>query len=57
MITFRMTFIAKLRTLRPSRPFGVAQDMLCGTYSEIWLRRQPRWVLRGERNPRFPWRL
>jgi len=34
----RMTFIAKLRTLRPSRPFGVAQDMLCGRYSEIWLR-------------------
>jgi hypothetical protein len=24
--------------LRPSRPFGVAQDMLCGRYSEIWLR-------------------
>ena len=25
--------------LRPWRPFDVAQDMLCGRYSESWLRR------------------
>jgi len=24
--------------LRPLRPFDFAQDMLCGRYSELWLR-------------------
>jgi hypothetical protein len=31
-------FIRFFRPLRPLRPFGVAQDMLCGRYSELWLR-------------------
>jgi hypothetical protein len=33
----QIIFTLNLRTLRPLRSFGVAQDMLCGRYSEIWL--------------------
>jgi len=33
-----MIFTRNLRPLRPWRPFDVAQDMLCGRYSEIRLR-------------------
>jgi hypothetical protein len=34
----QMIFTLNLRLLRPSRPFGYAQDILCGRYSEIRLR-------------------
>ena len=33
-----MILTRNLRPLRPLRPFVYAQDMLCGRYSEIWLR-------------------
>jgi hypothetical protein len=35
-----MILISILRPLRPWRPFDLAQDMLCGKYSEIQLQRR-----------------
>ena len=43
-----MIFTFFLRPLRPLRPFDVAQDMLCGRYSDSLVAALPRWVVRGD---------